>query len=75
MHLILAHPAIALAAGYIALNCLVAGMPAPAANSGLGYRWLYGSLNALALNIRELARAHYPQVPLPPSLALERPTP
>ena len=75
MHLILAHPAILALFGYILLNCFVAGMPEPTPTSGLAYRWLYGSLNALAVNILQIIRAIYPRLPLPTTPAPERPTP
>lgn len=35
---------------YFAFIAFVGGMPAPSANSGIPYRWAFGTLNAFAAN-------------------------
>jgi hypothetical protein len=45
---IAAHPAPSALAVYWLFSAVVSGMPAPVAASGLGYRWAYSTLHALA---------------------------
>lgn len=38
-------------------SALTAGMPLPTDTSGVGYRWAYASLHALAANLEQVAKA------------------
>jgi hypothetical protein len=48
--LVLAHKVTAGLIVWVAFSAVVDGMPAPPPNASLGYRWLYASLNLLAVN-------------------------
>lgn len=68
MHLIDTHPFGCAVTGFLLVNALAAGMPPPVPGSGIAYRWMHGSLNALALNVEALVRARYSRLPqLPPA--------
>jgi hypothetical protein len=38
-------------AAYIAFSAFISTMPAPMANSGIAYRWVFGMFNVIAANI------------------------
>ena len=46
-----AHKFMCVVVGWLLFSALVDGMPAPACDSSLAYRWLHASLNLLAGNL------------------------
>ena len=61
MTIIQAHPDLCLFLGYLIFCAVAGGMPPPEQGSGVGYRWLHGSLNLLALNLQSVVRARVPE--------------
>ena len=64
MHPIEQHPAICAIAGYVVLNALVLAMDPPTKPGS--YRFLYRFLNGVLFNIEQVAKTHFPQMPLLP---------
>lgn len=63
---IVAHPAIVAAGVFFVFSNAVQSLPAPAANSGAAYRWLFGFSHGLAGNIKYALQKALPQY-VPPA--------
>lgn len=57
---IAAHPAPSALAAYWIFSAVVSGMPEPVPASGVGYRWAYGTLHALAGDVSAYIRKQVP---------------
>lgn len=59
---ILSHKMFSGVIAYGFFSAIVDGMPPPGPNSGVLYRWVHASLNALALNIITALTAFFPRI-------------
>lgn len=73
MHLDLNSTLVGMAALWI-FSAVVNGMPAPAATSSLGYRWLYGSLQFLGSNLSRISSGVPPPSTVSTSVTLSTST-
>ncbi len=48
---------------YAAFMAAVGALEPPDTTSSKGYRWLYKFLNSLAVNVKDVAGARFPQLP------------
>ena len=59
--LYIAHPALISLGFYYVCSAAIGSMPMPDAQSGKGYRWLFGFLNTLAANVTRALASRLPK--------------